>query len=327
MIIKVRNFYFLFKDIIFGSLIVIISSSFYSCYNNNFEPKYQDLSIIKKDVGYLHFIVLSDWGYSGSSNQLKVASEMSSISKLYGLNFILTCGDNFQIAGVDSVEDSLWITNYETVYNDSALAVPWHPALGNHDYMGNPDAQVNYSSTSKYWKMPARYYTFVEKVKARNLVRFIVLDTQGLIKDYDNLTDTTDYKSIAQYTWLNNVLSGINEKWVIVTGHHPVFSASNYHGDTYLMKKIIKPLFDKYKVDFYICGHDHNFEHAKDAQNYTDYIVTGTAGTPRTEGRNEKTVFSMSELGFSYVTMNEDSVKLYFVTSTGKIGYNFTKTK
>lgn len=63
---------------------------------------------------------------------------------------------------------------------------------------------------------------------------------------------------------------------LIVTGHHPVLSASTLHGDTYEMVKIIKPIFDKYKVDFYICITIIHFEHAKDSTNSTNYIVTGT---------------------------------------------------
>ena len=275
----------------------------------------------------IHFFVLSDWGFSGSDNQRKVANEMVQISKLVGLNFILTSGDNFQIAGVDSISDPLWFDNYTNVYNDSALQVPWHPALGNHDYYGNPQAQVEYSKLNKNWQMPSRYYTFVEKINSSCSVRFIVLDTQGLIQDYQSLKDTTNVDSIAQYRWFNKVLSESANQWVFVTGHHPVYSASNFHGDTYEMKKLIKPLFDRYKVDFYICGHDHHFEHAKDKTQYTDYIVTGTGGSPRPINGNERTIYCMSSLGFTYVSVSKDEAKLNFITADGFVGYTYAKSK
>lgn len=281
----------------------------------------------RNDVSSIHFFVLSDWGFSGSDNQRKVAREMAQVSKLVGLNFILTCGDNFQIAGVASVNDSLWFDNFENVYNDSALLVPWHPALGNHDHYGNPQAQVDYSKINKNWQMPALYYTFVEKINASCFARFIVLDTEGLIENYQGLTDTTKIDSILQYNWLKKVLAESKEQWVFVTGHHPVYSASAYHGDTYEMKKLIKPLFDKYKVDFYICGHDHDFEHAKDANEYTDYIVTGTGGAPRPVSGNTHTIYSISTLGFTYVSLSSVNAKLHFISSDGLVDYTYIKSK
>lgn len=314
------------KFTIFFILILTTISCHEDLFTFNFPNANTTLS--KADSSALHFFVLSDWGFSGSNNQRKVATEMSEISKLVGINFILTCGDNFQIAGVDSVNDPLWKINYESVYlNDSSLLVPWYPALGNHDCMGEPDAQVEYSKTSKYWKMPARYYSFVEKADSKDSVRFIVLDTQGLIQEYQNLSDKNNYETIAQYSWLKELLSAAKEKWIIVTGHHPVFSASIYHGDTDEMKEIVKPLFNLYKVDFYICGHDHDFEHAREQGENTDYIVTGTGGNPRYISRNKRTIYSMSTLGFTYLSISENSVRLYFITSAGKIGYSYTKKK
>jgi len=310
--------------------VLVMFISLTSCHEDLFTFNFPNANttVNRTDSNSLHFFVLSDWGFSGSSNQQKVATKMSDISKLVGINFILTCGDNFQIAGVDSINDPLWKINYESVYlNDSSLLVPWYPALGNHDYLGNPEAQVEYSKTSKYWKMPARYYSFVEKAESTDSVRFIVLDTQGFIQEYQNLPDKNDYETIAQYAWLKNVLSTANEKWIIVTGHHPVFSASIFHGDTDEMKEFIKPLFDQYKVDFYICGHDHDFEHAREPGEYTDYIVTGTGGNPRYISRNKRTIFSISTLGFTYLSISEDSAKLYFITAAGKIGYSYTKKK
>ena len=309
------------------TLLLILSLTGVSCVDNSDIHPYPlaNDSIHQNDSNSLRFFVLSDWGYSGSTDQRSVAAQMSQISKLVGIRFILTCGDNFQVAGVESVNDPLWNANYETVYNDSALQIPWYPALGNHDYYGKPEAQVEYSQTSKYWKMPARHYSFVEKIDNKNSVRFIVLDTQGLINDYQSLEDTTKYESLIEYVWLKNLLSVSKEKWTIVTSHHPVFSASTGHGDTYEMKMLIKPLFDQYKVDFYICGHDHNFEHARDKEEYTDYIVTGTGGSVRPAGSNNRTIYSMSTLGFSYFSLTGSTLKLYFITSDGRIGYSFKK--
>ena len=313
-------------------LLFILALVWLSCSEEIVRQYYKELpaaniSLNQIDSASLHFFVISDWGFNGSSSQKEVESEMNQISKLVGLKFILTCGDNFQYNGVKGINDPLWDSNFENVYNDSSLLVPWYPALGNHDYDGDPDAEVEYSAKNKYWEMPGRYYTFVKRINSNISVRFIVLDTQGLILEYKNITDTTKYDKITQYAWLTDLLSGVREEWIIVIGHHPVFSASHRHGDTEELKILIKPLFDKYSVDFYICGHDHNFEHAREKNKNTDYIVTGTGGSVRHESCNDKTVYSMSALGFTYISLFQDSAKLNFITSDGLIGYRYVRGK
>jgi len=286
-----------------------------------------DADSLSTGTSSLNFFILSDWGFNGSGSQKKVASAMGVFADKARPRFILTCGDNFQIDGVQSVSDPRWKLNYENVYTDSSLLIPWYPALGNHDYLGNPDAQVEYTLESKYWRMPARYYSFVKQVNSTASVRFIVLDTQDLITQFQNRDTALNLEAITQYRWLKNLLTGAHEKWIIVTGHHPVFSASAVHGDTEELKVLLKPLLQKYNVDFYICGHDHNFEHAREQGSTTEYVITGTGGWARPEGTNERTIFAMSELGFTYVSLSADSANLYFITADRKVGYSYFKTK
>ena len=316
---------YLIPILIFGTFL------FSSCLDFLFKPHAnyplaKDI-LTKNEKEALHFFVLSDWGFNGDFGQKNVAKQMQEISKLVGLNFILTCGDNFQYNGVTSATDELWKTNYEDIYNESALQVPWYPALGNHDYYGNPDAEIEYSAIHPNWNFPSRYYSFSRILNARDKALFIVLDTQGLINDYHNLTDSTQTDSIAQIKWIKNALSSTKAKWIFITGHHPVYSASNIHGDTYEMKKLIKPILDHYRVDFYICGHDHHFEHAKDSVLPTNYIVTGTGAYPRSVSSNSRSIFTLSELGFSYFSIYQNSLTLSFVTTDGKIAYSYILNK
>lgn len=273
------------------------------------------------------FFVLSDWGFNGGFDQKKVAQQMAQIARQIAVDFILTSGDNFQYDGVSSSTDALWKVNYENIYNDSSLQVPWYPALGNHDYYGNPNAEIEYSNINEFWNLPSRYYSFEKTLDTNDKALFVVMDTQDLINEYQNLTDTLLTDSIAEIKWLKNILSSNPAKWVFVTGHHPVFSASTFHGDNYVMKKIVKPIFDQYKVDFYICGHDHHFEHAKDSTFETNYIVTGTGAYPRPVSSNSRSIYTLSEAGFSYFNIYNNKVTLYFITAYGGIGYLFSLQK
>lgn len=311
-------------------LVVFVSVGFASC-KDMMHPQYNDFRdaetyFRKNDTSSVHFFVLSDWGFSGRYGQKEVAAEMAHMSKIVRLDFMLTAGDNFQIAGVQSATDSLWFYNFEDIYKDSALLVPWYPALGNHDHYGNTMAQVEYGKLNSRWRMPAPYYTFVQPIDSVTGVRFVVLDTQSLIDSYNSFSDSIVVDSIAQYAWFKETLRLNTEKWIVVIGHHPVYSASTFHGDTPEINALIKPLLNQYKVDFYICGHDHHFEHASDGA-YTDYIVTGTGGSVRTIGHNEHTVYSLSSLGFTFVSAYREKMKLYFITADGKMAYQLTKQK
>jgi hypothetical protein len=277
------------------------------------------------DTSTIHFFVISDWGWNGSAGQIRVAHQMDNLALKVKPEFILTCGDNFQFGGVKSVDDPLWKINYEQVYNYNSLKIPWYPALSNHSYRGNINAEIEYSKRNKYWCMPASYYTFV-KSTGTFAIRFIILDTQGLINSYSILSDRTKINSIEQIRWLKTVLTGSKQDWIFVIGHHPVFS-SGRHGDTKQLISLLKPVLESYNVDFYICGHDHDFEHARLPDKNTEYIVTGTGGSLRPVEGNSKTVFCLSTLGFTYISVSKKTTQLDFITGDGNIAYSYIKRR
>ena len=268
----------------------------------------------------LHFFVISDWGWSGGKDQQMVADGMTKQAEMINPQFIVSCGDNFQIAGVASTQDPLWKNNFEDVYKNIALQIDWYPVLGNHDYKGNTQAQLDYSKISRRWHMEDHYYTFVRKINDSISARFIFLDTPPLIEEYHSkpgYPDVAKQDSALQIQWLNKVLANSKEQWKIVFGHHPVFSASDKHGNTPDMIRKVKPLLEKYNAQFYFCGHDHDFQHLREKGNKVDYVVTGTGGEPRPSAKNELSLFSNSTAGFSEVTFHADSIRVVFMGANG----------
>ena len=112
----------------------------------------------------------------------------------------------------------------------------------------------------------------------------------------------------------------------MVFGHHPVFSASKTHGNTPEMIERVKPLFDKYHVQFYFCGHDHDFQRLHEKGSNVEYIVTGTGGEPRPSSTNEMSVFCHSEPGFSVVSLKGNKARVCFVGVNGNIIYDFSRS-
>lgn len=287
-------------------------------------PKADDINGGKGE-SRIDFYVFGDWGWNGSREQKEIAAQMALLAKKIDLDFIITTGDNFYENGVNSINDPLWKTNFESIYSDSFLRVPWYPTLGNHDYIGDPDAQVDYSERSDFWEMPARYYTYIKSIDENLFARFIAIDTEGFITQYNALEDTSEIDEIEQYKWLKNILQTTDDTFTIIYGHHGIYSSGETHGGSLVLQNTLKPLMLKHGVDIYFCGHDHHFEHARVKGEEIDYFVVGTGGALRPAQKNKQALFVMSRPGFLYVNLSADSTKFYFITNKGEVGYSVTK--
>ena len=282
----------------------------------------------------LNFLVLSDWGRDGINDTIKKAPGQIKVAKQLGItaneinaSFIVTCGDNFHGKGVSSLTDQLWNVNFENVYTEKSLIIPWYITLGNHDYEGNVDAEIEYAKTSKRWIEPSRYYSFTKKLPDSTEVLFVVLDSSPLIGEYINSkTDGHHVKNINNYLqahWCDSVLSKSNNKWKFVFYHHPAYSASPTHGSTKEIQDFFVPLFEKYHVTACFSGHDHDLQHSHPANATVEYFGTGGGSETRPVGQTDFTKFSKASLGFSVVSLTTSTMRLSFVNELGEQIYTY----
>ena len=284
---------------------------------------------VKRYENALNFFVISDWGWSGEKDQQVVANGMATQADYINPQFIVSCGDNFQIAGVTSTEDPLWKSNFENVYTQKSVQVDWFPVLGNHDYKGNTQAQIDYSKISPRWKLEDHYYTFVRKINDSISARFIFMDTPPLVEQYHTkggYPDVAAQDTAKQIQWLKDVLANSKEQWKVVFGHHPVYSASKTHGNTPEMIQRVKPLLEKYHAQFYFCGHDHDFQHLREKGKDVDYVVTGTGGEPRPSSMDAQSIYSHTAAGFSEVAFHGDSIRVIFMGANGVPQYTIERS-
>jgi hypothetical protein len=61
-----------------------------------------------------------------------------------------------------------------------------------------------------------------------------------------------------QAAWMEKVLDGSHATWVICTFHHPIFSTAKDR-DNAALREAWKPIFDRYRVDLVLQGHDHSY--------------------------------------------------------------------
>ena len=270
------------------------------------------------------FYICNDMGRNGYYEQKPIARLMGNMAKLTGLDFVAALGDVHHFEGVASVDDPLWMTNYELIYGHPELMLPWYPILGNHEYRGNTQAVLDYSRRSRRWEMPARYYAKTVKTgKEKALLLFI--DTTPLMDKYrsDNSTypDAVKQSREEQLAWIEKTLKESDAKWKIVMGHHPVFADTPKSGTERAdMQKYLKPLLDKYKVDIYICGHIHNFQHIQPKGSKTVYLVNSSASLSRQKVNPvDGTVYCNGEAGFTVADLSDSALHFFLMNGQGKI--------
>jgi len=318
------------KNILISFLLVSVTFLMSFMASESVKAQDQKPVITSKTFGKsFNFIIVSDWGWNGYGHQQEVADQMGKTADSIKAKFVVSCGDNFQVSGVASTRDPLWMLSYENIYKALSLQVEWFPVLGNHDYKGSTQAEIDYSKISRRWRMTDHYYTFVKKVNKTDSARFIFLDTPPLVEQYqkkpEEYPDVAAQDTAKQIKWLKDVLYNSKEKWILVFGHHPIYSSSKTHGNTKEMIEKVKPLLEQYHAQLYFCGHDHDLQHLHEKGGKLDYIVTGTGGETRPNSSNELTVFSHSEPAFSVVSFKGDSVSVNFVGVTGNLIYHYSR--
>ena len=178
--------------------------------------------------GDVNLFVANDLGRNGYYDQKPIAELMGEMADVIGPEAIISTGDVHHFDGVASVNDPLWMTNFELIYSHPELMISWLPVLGNHEYRGNTQAVLDYSKVSRRWQMEDRYYTKVfSDDDAGTTIRVVFIDTTPLIDSYrtDNrYPDARNQDINAQLEWLDATLKTAKEDWVIVVGHHPMYA-------------------------------------------------------------------------------------------------------
>ncbi|MDD4514242.1 metallophosphoesterase [Massilibacteroides sp.] len=279
-----------------------------------------------------NFIIATDLGRNGYYDQKPIAHQMGETADQLGIEFVIASGDVFHYDGVQSVNDPLWMTNFESIYSHPELQVEWYPLLGNHEYRGNTQAVIDYSQVSRRWCMPDRYYTQSYDLENGATLRIVYIDTPSLIDKYRNgkkkYPDAGHQDMEKQLAWIDSTLNASTETWKIVVGHHPVFAeTSKDENERTDMQARVAPLLKKYKVDYYICGHIHNFQHIRKDGFDTDFVVNTSASRSRKVKPIEGTVFCNPETGFSVMSATNKTLDLYLLNKNAEVLHKITRTK
>lgn len=283
--------------------------------------------------GRFNFYVVNDMGRNGYYDQKPIAEKMGELAEIIGPEFVAAVGDVHHFEGVASVNDPLWMTNYELIYSHPELMLYWFPVLGNHEYCGNTQAVLDYAKVSRRWCMEGRYYTkeFAADKKGTK-VRLLFIDTAPMIDKYregnEEYPDAGKQNMERQLTWIDSVLTVNKAAWTIVLGHHPVYAETGKSDQERLdMQSRLNPVLKKHKVDMYVCGHIHNFQHIRRKDSPVDYIVNTAGSLSREVKPTEGTQFCNSATGFSVCSVSAQDLRLYMLDKDGNVLYVVERKK
>ena len=284
---------------------------------------------LKKDA---NFFLANDLGRNGYYDQKPIAELMGIMAEEIGPECVIAAGDVHHFDGVRSVNDPLWMTNYELIYSHPELMIDWLPVLGNHEYRGNTQAVMDYSTVSRRWNMSNRYYTKVYEEDGTS-VRLVMVDTTPFMNKYredkDKYPDACKQDNAKQLAWVDSVLTLAKEDWVIVIGHHPIYAETPKDASERIdMQQTLGKILHKHKkVAMYLCGHIHNFQHLQVKGSSIDYVVNSSASLSRKVKPTEGTVFCSPEPGFSVIAADKKELCLHMIDKHGNILHSVKKQK
>ena len=197
---------------------------------------------------------MGDFG-SGEDDQFTVAKLVETLIKKYDTKLILGLGDNFYPNGVTSIYDDKFLDQFELPYSNLPKAVKFYNVLGNHDYKGKIQPQIDYTQISKRWIMNSNWYYFNKTIN-KNTVRFYAIDT--------NLENLSEKMKLEQREGLIKSIKNSSAKWNILYGHHP-YRSTGYHGNcSQELESFYNELINTGKIDIIISGHDHDQQEQRD---------------------------------------------------------------
>jgi hypothetical protein len=278
----------------------------------------------------LNFLVLGDWGRNGHYQQIPVAEMMDIVMWQLDADFITTTGDNFYSNGIESVNDPYWKTSFEDIYHGPHLFENWYPTLGNHDYRGNWQAQIDYSDVSRRWVFPSSYYAKSFELDGGEKVLMLFIDTNPLNPEYKDVAKyavTQKQDGAKQLAWIEEQLVSSTAKWTIVIGHHPLYSSGKRYGKTSEIRGVLEPIFEKHKIDAYFAGHEHDLQHNQPKGTTVQHFVSGAGSELRKVARRSFTRFAQATAGIASVSVSKNELLVQFISDKNKVLYQYSINK
>ncbi|OCA87773.1 hypothetical protein A8F94_07960 [Bacillus sp. FJAT-27225] len=169
-------------------------------------------------------------------------------------------------------------------------------ALGNHEYMGDPDGSLAKAIFNNPENGPD-----VDKGGTYSI------EYQNMHISVLGYTDSAEVLD-KQLEWLKQDVKNSDKPWKILVTHKPPYFTNPFGGNA-IMNQKLPPVVDELGIDIVFSGHDHSYGRTKKIKggqedtNGTVYIVAGTTG--------KKHYDAVADEKFDYVNMDPIAVSMH----------------
>jgi len=251
------------------------------------------------------FLSFVDFQYSENSKTLNLVKKF--VEENPNANLITCSGD---ITDEGNKEKSHRYLFDSPVFSNSILGF----GVGDHEYWGSDNSPI------KMFKKPYSYnklfnnpdngcedYLNTSYYFKYNTSLFVFIDCGD-----SNVSSSNEMFS-KQANWLDNILSKEDYEFIIVCMHKSLYGDPKQDTAVRKFAKVFTEVFDKYKVDLVISGHDHEYSRTKPIYNGVDsvegtvYLDLGNSGSKtRATGDDIKS----SNLYDKYIDIKENNYSL-----------------
>jgi hypothetical protein len=120
-------------------------------------------------------------------------------------------------------------------------------SIGNHDSDEEEGPEITVQFLD-HFNLDKQYYSFT-----KGNVFFLVMSTQVSYSE-----NSEQFNFVKQE--LEKASKDPNIEWIVVYYHKPMYASSTKHAGLTSLRDIYHPLFDQYKVDLVLAGHNHNYQ-------------------------------------------------------------------
>jgi 3',5'-cyclic AMP phosphodiesterase CpdA len=239
----------------------------------------------------VRLIAVGDFGVGGET-QRSLGAAIRRFESRNPSDFLLTLGDNDYTESPTAFQGN-WAESFGWT---EAAGVRVAGVLGNHDVHVD-GGRYEFGALG----MPGRYYR-----RAVGSVELFLLDS--------NSVDSV------QTGWLRRALARSRARWRIAVLHHPPYTCGGYGSETRVVARWV-PLFERYRVQLVLSGHDHNYQRFAPRRG-TRYVVHGGGSHklyPLTacSFRQPRRLRGRVEQGFLELVIRPKRLDAYAVTPDG----------
>jgi predicted phosphodiesterase len=177
-----------------------------------------------------NFAAAGDWGCNSNTDK-NVQSILSKESEL-----VLGLGDYSYESDADC-----WLESISPINDRMKISI------GNHDSDEEEGPEITVQFLD-HFNLDKQYYSFT-----KGNVFFLVMSTQVSYSE-----NSEQFNFVKQE--LEKASNDPNIDWVVVYYHKPMYASSTKHAGLTSLRDIYHPLFDQYKVDLVLAGHNHNYQ-------------------------------------------------------------------